>query len=140
MTPDEIDLLGRRLGRHADAIRRGLAEVRTRAEGMTWTGPARQRFDHDLGRELKAGARLADDIAHCAADLREAGRRLDEILTGLRADERDVRDAYPAYLREQGIEGPVFQAAIAELPDPLDPEWARLARRVLGHTHTRGLL
>lgn len=140
MTPEDIELLGRRLDRHAEAVRRGLAEIRGRAEGMTWTGPARRRFDHDLDRELKAGGRLHQDVADCAAELRSAAARLREVLNGLRADERDVRNAYPAYLREQGMEGPLIQAAIAQLPDPLDPEWAHLARRVLGHTHTRGLL
>lgn len=124
MTPDEIELLARRLARHADAIRHGLAEIRGRAKGTTWTGPARRRFDHDLGRELKAGGRLVEDVTECAAALRAAARRLEEILNGLRADERDVRTAYPAYLTEQGMEGALVQAAIAQLPQPLDPAWA----------------
>lgn len=140
VTGEQVHALGRRLGRHAEAVHRALRAIDGQAGDTTWTGGARHRFDHDLNGRLKDGRHLVNDVGACAEELKHAARRLDDIYRGLRADERDVRTQYPDYLRHQGIPPEQIGQAMRHLPEPLDPDWAGYARRVLGHSHTQGLM
>ncbi|MDN3357089.1 hypothetical protein [Actinomadura sp. DC4] len=140
MTPDEIRRLAGDLAWSADRLRGVTAAVEKQSEQTTWNGGARRRFDAELGTHLASARRLNKSVSACAAELKRAAGRLDHVLQGLRADERDVRSAYEGYLKGRGVTGSNALYAIRRLPPSLDPQWAQLAHTVLGRSHTQGYL
>jgi uncharacterized protein YukE len=140
MTPEEIRRLAGDLAWGADRLGDVATAVEKKSKKTTWTGGARKRFDSELETHLASARRLNRSMAACAAELKRAAGRLEHILQGLRADERDVRNAYESYLKGRGLTGSNALYAIQHLPPSLDPQWAALAHTVLGRSHTQGYL
>jgi uncharacterized protein YukE len=140
MTPDEMKALADRLAWYGWRLGETAKKIESQSRDTTWNGGARRRFDADLEQQLKAARQLDRKIEGAATELKKAATRLQRIHDGLRADERDVRNAYPDFLMQQGITGSIAAVAHSKLPGPLDPQWAEIARRVLGRSHTQGYL